>query len=464
MNVYSAICDMIPFAMAKTTVNNNLLTEGDIRKKIMGFMIPILIGQLFQQMYNTADALIVGNYLNAESLAAVTSTSSLVFLIIGFCMGFSSGAGVIVARHIGSGNEEQTTKAVHTAVLLGMIISLVTTLFGVFFADDLLRLMKTPANIIGQATLYLKIYFAGCTSVVMYNMLVGIVQAGGDSRHPLYYLIASSLVNIALDILFISKFHMGVEGAATATIISQFLSMILVLRQLLTATDATRLIISKLRMDGDNLRRIIRFGFPTAMQSSVIDLSNILIQSYINSFGSDAVAGIGASTRAEGFTFLFVTAFSIAATTFISQNIGAGKYDRAKEGIRFTLITSILLIEAVGVIMYLFAPHIISAFNSSPEVIYYGVGRMRVASLFYCLVGFSHITSAIMRGAGRPNVPMVVMLVCWCAVRITILMTVGKAIHEIWLVYWIYPFTWLISSVVYVYFLKTTRIGPEGRA
>ena len=440
---------------------DNLLTTGSIHGKIMRFMIPILIGQLFQQMYNTADALIVGNYLSAESLAAVSSTSSLVFLIIGFCLGFASGAGVIIARHIGAKNHEQTQLAVHTAVTLGVYISLFTTAFGVFFADDLLRAMNTPANIIDQAALYLRIYFGGSTSVVMYNMLVGIVQASGDSRHPLYYLVASSLLNIVLDILFISRLHMGVEGAASATVISQSVSMILVLRQLLKAQDATRLHFSKLRMDRENLAGILRFGVPTAVQDCVIDFSNILIQSYINSFGSDAVAGIGASTRAEGFAFLLVTAFSIAATTFISQNIGAGEYERAKAGIRFTLVTSVILIESVGVIMHVFAPQIISAFTSAPEVIAYGTGRMRVASLFYCLVGFSHISSAIMRGAGRPNVPMVVMLGCWCAVRVLILMTVGQQIHRIELVYWIYPFTWALSSIVYLFFLKNTKIGPQ---
>ena len=442
-------------------MEDNLLTHGDYRKKIIRFMIPILIGQFFQQMYNTADALIVGNYLNAESLAAVTSTSSLVFLIIGFCLGFSSGAGVIVSRHIGAKDDVQISRSVHTAVLLGLVIGVVTSLFGVFLAEDLLRLMGTPANIIDRAALYLRIYFGGSIAVVMYNMLVGIVQAAGDSRHPLYYLVISSVLNIILDIIFISVFHMGVEGAASATVIAQSVSALLVLRQLLTAQDATRVQLSKLRFDPENLRGILRFGFPTAVQDSVIDLSNVLIQSYINSFGSAAVAGIGASTRAEGFGFLLITAFSIAVTTFISQNIGAGEYERARKGIRFTLLTSIVMIEAVGLIMFCFAPYIISAFSRSPEVIAFGTGRMRVCSLFYCLVGFSHISSAVMRGAGRPNVPLIVMLGCWCAVRVLILMTIGQTVHDIRLVYWIYPFTWALSSIVYIFFLRSTKIGPQ---
>lgn len=442
-------------------MEDNLLTHGDYRKKIIRFMIPILIGQLFQQMYNTADALIVGNFLNADALAAVASTSSLVFLVIGFCLGFSSGAGVIVSRHIGAKDEKQTSLAVHTSVLLGIVIGVLTTILGVLFADDMLRLMDTPENIIDQAALYLRIYFGGSMSVVMYNMLVGIVQAAGDSKHPLYYLVVSSILNIILDIVFITVFHTGVEGPAFATVIAQTVSMLLVLRQLLKAKGAVRLIPSKLAFDSANLKEILRFGFPTAIQDSVIDLSNVMIQSYINSFGSAAVAGIGASTRAEGFGFLLITAFSIAITTFISQNIGAGEYERAKKGIRFTLVTAIVLIEAVGLIMFLFAPTIISAFSRSPEVIAFGTGRMRVCSLFYCMVGFSHISSAIMRGAGRPNVPLVVMLGCWCMVRVIILMTIGQTIHDIRLVYWIYPFTWCLSSILYIFFLRSTKIGPQ---
>ena len=442
-------------------MEDNLLTHGDYRKKIIRFMIPILIGQLFQQMYNTADALIVGNFLNADALAAVASTSSLVFLVIGFCLGFSSGAGVIVSRHIGAKDEKQTSLAVHTSVLLGIVIGVLTTILGVLFADDMLRLMDTPENIIDQAALYLRIYFGGSMSVVMYNMLVGIVQAAGDSKHPLYYLVVSSVLNIILDIVFITVFHTGVEGPAFATVIAQTVSMLLVLRQLLKADGAVRVIPSKLAFDSANLKEILRFGFPTAIQDSVIDLSNVMIQSYINSFGSAAVAGIGASTRAEGFGFLLITAFSIAITTFISQNIGAGEYERAKKGIRFTLITSIVMIETVGLIMFLFAPTIISAFSRSPEVIAFGTGRMRVCSLFYCMVGFSHISSAIMRGAGRPNVPLVVMLGCWCMVRVIILMTIGQTIHDIRLVYWIYPFTWCLSSILYIFFLRSTKIGPQ---
>ena len=437
------------------------LITGSIPVVITKFMVPIMIGQLFQQMYNAADALIVGNFLSARSLAAVSSTSSLVYLIIGFCLGFSTGAGVIVARRIGEGNEEATSRAVHTAVVIGIAISILTTLFGTLFADDLLALMHTPADILGEAASYLRIYFGGCASVVLYNMFVGIVQASGDSRHPLYYLLAGSVLNIILDLLFIAVFHTGVEGAAIATVISQSAAACLVLIQLIRATDATRLSFSKLRPDSENLRLILQNGFPAAVQDCVIDLSNILIQSYINSFGSAAVAGIGSSIRAEGFAFIFITAFSIAITTFISQNNGAGEYERAEKGMRFTLVTAVAAIEAVGILMHFNAPRIISAFSSAPEVLFYGTMRLRICSLFYCLVGFSHISSAVMQGMGKPTIPVLVMVTCWCLTRVILLATVGQFYHRIELVCWIYPFTWFLSSTVYLFLLRKIKLVPS---
>ena len=442
-------------------MGDNLLTHGDIRKKILSFMFPILIGQLFQQLYNTADTLIVGNYLGAQALGAVSSTGSLIYLVIGFFLGFASGAGVIIARHIGAGDEKQTSLAVHTAFSMGLVFSVLSTLFGLYLADDILVLMKTPADIMPQAELYLKIYFAGSTSVVMYNFLVGIVQASGDSKYPLYCLVCSSILNVILDIMFISRLHMGVDGAALATVIAQFFSMFLVLYRLLKAKDTVRLAFTKLGFDLPNMKAIVRYGLPTAMQVCVIDLSNVLIQSYVNSFGSAAVAGIGASNRAEGFAFLPVNAFSTAVTTFISQNLGAGERERARKGMVFTLVTSVVMVQTVGIIMFIFAPKIIAAFNSSPDVIVFGTQRMRIASAFFFLVGFSHVCSAVMRGAGRPNVPMIVMLACWCAVRVLVLMTVGRVVHNILLICWLYPFTWALSSVVYLFYLKQTyeRIG-----
>ena len=430
--------------------HNTLMTEGNIRRKMLGFALPILAGYFFQQLYNTVDALIVGNYLDADALAAVTSTSSYTYLMIGFVAGFATGAGIIIARHIGADNPEETEKAVHTAVAIGIFFSIVMTAAGILVTPGILRLMGTPDSVFNRSCRYLQVYFAGASALVMYNMFVSILQASGESRFPLLCLVASSLTNIVLDILFISVFHMDVEGAALATVISEILSMVLVGTRLLKTRDSIRIQPRKIRVDHENLRYIVRYGFPTAIQGCVIDLSNMLIQSYINSFGRDAMAGIGVSMKAEGFMFLPVTAFSMALTTFISQNMGAGKQDRVREGARFGLLCTAGILLSFGTAAYIFAPRIIALFNSDPEIIRFGAGRTTVCAFFYCLCGFSHTASALMRGLGKPMTPMLVMLLCWCAVRVVVLFTLGQAVHDIRLIYWIYPFTWTLSSIFYL--------------
>ncbi len=436
--------------MSSVQQKNAVMTEGSITKKIIFFAIPIFIGQLFQQLYNTVDSLIVGNLISSSALAAVSATGTLTFLVIGFFFGFSQGAGIIIAREIGAGNAERTSKAVHTAVAMGLFFSAVITTLGVGFSPFMLRLMGTPEEVLPEAVLYLRVYFMGCTGLIMYNTFVGILQASGDSRHPLMYLVISSMLNVVLDTVFIAVFKMGVDGAALATIISQFTSMFLSLRRLIKYDTIIKISLRKIRFDMPSLRGIVRFGFPTALQGSIIDISNILIQSYVNSFGKDAMAGVGAYSKLEGFAFLPVISFSMAMSTFISQNLGAGKKDRIKKGMRFGLLCTVLSIEAIGVIVFFLSPLLIKAFNSDAEVIYYGVARAKVASLFYCLLGFSNVTAAVMRGLGKPMAPMITMLVCWCAVRVAVFMTVGQIYHEFLLTCWIYPATWALSSLVYV--------------
>ena len=309
--------------------------------------------------------------------------------------------------------------------------------------------MGTPEEVFGESCKYLRVYFAGAAGPVMYNMFVGILQASGDSRHPLLYLVISSLFNVALDMLFVGALGMGVESAALATVISQLLSMALAGARLMRLNGDIRVSPRQVRFDRANLKAIVQNGLPTALQASVIDLSNVLIQSYINSFGNLAMAGIGASTKLEGFAFLPITAFSMAITTFVSQNMGARRYDRVRQGIRFGVGCAVATIEALGVALFLLAPALIGLFNRNPQVVAFGMGRARVCALFYCLVGFSHVASAVMRGLGKPMTPMLIMLTCWCAVRIAVLFTLGQLLHDIRLAYWIYPFTWTLSSAVY---------------
>ncbi len=435
-------------------ISTRLMTEGSIRKHLIQFAVPVFIGHFFQQLYNTVDALIVGNLLGADALAAVTSTASYVYLMTAFFLGFATGAGVIIARYIGAEDERATGRAVHTAVATGLVFSALMTCCGLYLSPHVLTWMGTPANVFERACLYVRIYFAGSLAQVMYNVFVGILQAAGDSRHPLIYLVISSVVNIFLDILFIAGFHMDVNGAALATVISQVISFALVARRLLTTGESIRVRPRAVRIDPDSLRLILRYGIPTALQGCVVDLSNMLIQSYINSFGSAAMAGLGVSSKIEGFSFLPVTAFSMALTTFISQNMGAGKKDRVREGMRFGLGCTAVILLGLGAGLFLLAPQLIYLFNQEPGIIAYGVTRTRICALFYVLVGFSHTASAVARGLGKPMTPMLVMLICWCAVRVLTLATIGQAVHDIRLVCWIYPFTWALSSAVYVFFLR----------
>ena len=434
-----------------------LMTEGSVKKKIILFAIPVFVGQLFQQLYNTADSLIVGRLIGNTALAAVTSVGSLVFLIVGFFMGFSMGSGVVIARDIGAGDEEAVSRGVHTTVAMGIVISIIMTVLGVFLTPVILGWMGTPEDVFDQAELYLRIFFLGSTGLVFYNLFVGILRANGDSRHPLFYLIISSLLNIVLDVVFIHFFQMDVDGAALATVISQVLSAVLVLIRLLRTKEWIRIIPKKIRFHKDKLLQIIHIGLPSALQASVIDLANMMIQSYINSFGSMAMAGIGASSKLEGFIFLPVNAFSMAMSTFVAQNLGAGKKDRMREGIRFGLISAVVVVLAMGALNFLFSPQLVGLFNQEPEVIYYGSLRSRICSFFFFLCGFSHVASAVMRGLGKPVVPTLIMLFSWCLVRVVTLMTIGQVYHEILLVIWIYPITWALSSITYVFYLRHLR-------
>ncbi len=443
--------------MAVSTASKYLMTEGNVKKKIIAFAIPLFIGQLFQQMYNTADSLIVGRLIGTSALAAVTATGSLIYLIVGFFMGFSTGAGVVIATDIGAQHDEEVSKGVHTTVAMGIVATVIMTALGMLFTPQILKWMDTPGDVLPEATLYLRVYFAGSIGLVFYNLLVGILRASGDSKHPLYYLIFSSLLNVVLDIVLIRFAHMGVDGAALATAISQFVSAVMVFVRLLREHSIIRVIPSKIRFHKHKLLEIIRIGLPTALQACVIDLANMMIQSYINSFGKMAMAGIGASNKLEGFCFLPVNSFSMALSTFVAQNYGAGKKDRMREGITFGLLCTVVIVGILGAGMFFFSPQLVRFFDSTPEVISYGALRGRICGFFFCLCGFSHVASAVMRGIGKPVVPTVVMLVCWCAVRVLTLMTIGQFFHNILLVIWLYPITWTLSTITYIFYLLSLR-------
>ena len=440
----------------KSEVN---LTEGSIAKNIIKFAIPMFIGNLFQQLYNVADSLVVGNFLGSDALAAVTSTGSLIFLLVGFFNGTAMGAGVIIARFFGAKDHENVKKAIHTDLAFGILCGAIMTLVGVIFAPQILTLMDTPEDVFVQSVLYIRIYFLGSIAVVLYNVCMGIMQAVGDSRHPLYYLIFSSVVNILLDLLFNGVFKLGVEYAALATIISQLLATLMCLWRLTGKSQTYRVELRKIGFDKDLLKQIVGIGLPSGLQNSIISIANVVIQANINAFGSAAMAGCGAYFKIEGFVFLPITCFSMALTTFIGQNLGAKQYDRAKKGAAFGIFCSITLAEVIGILVYFFMPRLVLLFNAEADVVNYGILQAHTESLFYFLLAFSHTVAGIMRGAGKSTVPMFVMLGCWCIFRITYVTIITSIIPTIQVVFWAYPITWSLSSVVFlIYLLKADWI------
>lgn len=446
--------------------SDGLLTEGSIAKKLIGFTIPIFLGNLFQQLYNTADTLIVGRLIGSDALAAVGSSGNLIFLIVGFFNGLALGAGVVIARYFGAQDRENVSKAIHTTLLVGLISSAIVTLIGLVLAPQILQWMGTPDEVLPLSLEYFRTYFAGAVSMVMYNMLAGILQAMGDSRHPLYYLIAASLTNIVLDLVFIGVLGWGVFSAALATVISQAFSAILALLRLRDPNPVYHLSFRSLRIEPGVLRETLRTGLPAGVQNSVTALANVIVQSSINAFGAVAMAGSGAYSKLEGFAFLPVTCFSMALTTFISQNLGAGELDRAKKGARFGMFCSMAMAELVGIVFFVFASPLMAAFNGDPGVIASGVARARICALFFFLLAVTHCISGVMRGSGHSMVPMIVMLVCWCVIRVTYITVTVQFIPKIEVVYWAYPITWILSSAVLaIYYKKAnwlqTAHGPQ---
>ena len=433
----------------------NKLTPKLGKKKMILFAIPLFLGNLFQQLYNTADSLIVGNFLGSNALAAVSSSGNLIFLMVGFINGIAMGAGVVIARYYGAKNREDLQKAIHTTVAFGLAAGAALTVLGMYLAPKILVLMGTPSDVLPQSVEYFRTYFAGSLGFIMYNIFVGILQSVGDSRHPLIYLIVSSCINVVLDLLFIGGLGMGVGAAALATVISQFTSAILCMIHLLRTKEEYRLHIRKIRFDGRALGEIIRNGVPSGFQNSVISIANVFVQTNINAFGKMAMAGCGSYAKIEGFAFLPVTCFTMALTTFVSQNLGAKQYDRAKKGARFGILCSITIAELIGFVIYAAAPTLIAAFNSDPAVVHYGVMQARTIALFYFLLAFSHCIAAVLRGSGHAAVPMVVMLCVWCLFRVSYITVTVRLIPDIRVIFWAYPLTWSISSVIFLYlFLK----------
>lgn len=437
----------------------NSLTEGSIWKSMLLFALPVFLSNLFQQLYNTFDAWCVGNYIGDNALAAVSSSGSLIFMLVSFFNGVAMGAGVIIARAYGAKDYESLQKTIHTAVAFGLVTGIVLTFAGVILTPTILTLMGTPEEVLPESIEYFRYYFLGAIFIVMYNIFVGILHAVGDSKHPLYYLIFSTFVNIILDMLFVAGFGLGVGSAAVATTLSQGISALLCFLLLVRTNTCYRLEIKKIRFHKKSLVDILRYGLPSGVQNSVIAIANVFVQANINTFGKAAMAGCGSYSKLEGFAFLPVTCFTQALSTFVGQNLGAKKYSRVKKGVAFGVLCSCFMAEIIGLASYIFAPDLIGFFTDSAAAVSLGAQHMRTICLFYFLLAFSHCIAGVMRGAGKATVPMYTMLACWCLIRVSyIYLALGFA-NKLTTVSWAYPITWTLSSIIFlVYFLKADWI------
>jgi putative MATE family efflux protein len=432
------------------------MTSGSIQGNILSFAVPIFIGNLFQQLYNTTDSLVVGNFVGKEALAAITSCGPLIFLLVGLFQGIFVGAGVVISSFFGSGDLSSVRKAIHTSVAFGLFSSIILTILGYFGSPLLLHWLGTPKSVFSDANTYIRIYFLGIGALILYNTSAGILRAVGDSRHPLYFLIIASLLNIVLDLLFVAVFHLGIAGTAYATIISQSVSVIFSFRLLFTSKEIFKVEIREIRFHKNMLPKVLKIGIPSGIQNSVTSLANLVVQASINLFGATAMAGNGAFTRIQGFALIPVTSFALALTTFTGQNLGAGEYDRVKKGARFGIIFCMLLSESIGLLLYYHAATLLSFFSRDPKVIAVGIQKAQIASKFLFAVALSHTMAGIFRGAGKSIVPMAVMLSIWCIFRVLYIKIALSYLMDIRLVFWAYPITWMMSSVIFLIYYFTS--------
>lgn len=444
--------------MKKSTV----MTEGSIWKKILFFSIPLILGNLFQQLYNTVDSIIVGNYIGSEALAAVGSSGSLINLLIGFCIGASAGAGVVIAQFYGAQDREGVRKAVHTTIAIAIAAGAVLTVVGIVATPILLKAMGTPQEVFDQASIYLKVYFGGILFSVVYNLSAGILNAVGNSKRSLVYLMIAATSNIFLDLLFVVVLKMGIVGAAIATDISQLLSCIFIILFLVRSEDVYRVKLKDIRCYDNLLGKILKIGLPTGVQNIVISLSNVIVQSSVNSFGAVAMAGFAAYIKVDGFNILPVLSFSMAATTFVGQNVGAGRLDRVKKGMYVSVAMGIIYTVCTGILLLAFAPQVIGVFTQNGKVVEYGVYIMKFFCPFYWMLGILHILAGTIRGTGKTMQAMVVFLFSLCIFRVLWIWGAMSVSHKIGGVMLGYPLSWLVGLVMILIYVWKGNWMPYG--
>lgn len=445
----------------KQETKGMLMTEGVIWKQILAFSLPLLVGNLFQQLYNTVDSIVVGNYVSSQALAAVGTSNSLINLIIGMFLGISVGAGVIISQYYGAKNHRKLSWAVHTCIALSIIGGLGMIVLGVWLSPIILVWMNTPADVLADSTTYLRIYFCGSLFNIVYNMGSGILRAVGDSKRPLYYLIASSLTNVVLDLLFVLVFHWDVAGVAIATIISQGVSAVLVMWNLMRTKEPYRVEIKNIRIDKRMMKRVLMVGIPSGIQQSIISLSNVIVQSNINVYGSAAMAGFGSYSKVEGFIMLPLQTTCMSATTFTGQNIGAKKYDRVKKGIIQGMIMSAIYTVAVSLVLYFFGGEVLKIFSSEPDVIRFGQEAIGIIVPFYLTMTVHQIIMGTLRGAGKTFVTMLIGVGNMCILRmiyINCLVPFFPSFHAVVLCY---PITWITTMLMDVLYCWKAKWLPK---
>lgn len=442
------------------------MTSAPFLKKIFIFSIPLILTGLLQLAYNTADVVVVGRFAGSEALAAVGSTGSLINLLLNVFIGLSMGSGVMVARHIGSQDDERVHNCTHTAMLLSLLSGIFIGIFGFFMSGKLLVLMGSPDDVLPLATLYLKIYFTGCPGSVVYNFGSAIVRATGDTKKPLIILASTGLVNVALNLILVIFFHMGVSGVAIGTIVSQYLSAIMIVIHLTKMNNACRLHFSKLRICKTELMKIIQIGLPAGIQNSLFSVSNVIIQSTVNSFGSVAMAGIAAGSNYDSYIYTATNAIAQTTMTFSSQNMGAGKYENIGKIYRYCITITVIIGVVMGALGTVFSEFIVGFFSTDKDVIAIGAQRLALVMPFYVFCSLMDVAAGQLRGVGESFKPMVFSLLGACGVRLFWIYAILPLNRTLIFLYWAYPISWFVTFVIQstLYFFVKKKLFKSQKA
>ena len=437
------------------------MTTGSIARHIILFALPLLAGNVFQQLYNMVDTWVVGRFVSNEAYAAVGSVGPIINMLVGFFMGLSSGAGVVISQYYGAKRMEDVQRTVHTTVTMTLIMGIVFTAIGLGMTPLMLRMMNTPENVLPESSSYLTIYFSGIMGLMLYNAGAGILRAVGDSKRPFYFLVVCALMNTVLDLVFVIVFRMGVKGVALATILSQAVSALLVMITLLRTSECVKVRIPCLKLHWDILKKIIRVGIPAAIQMAITGFSNIFVQSYINYFGDACMSGWTTYAKVDAVLFLPMQSIALASTTFVGQNLGSKQVERARKGVTTALLLALTSTVLLMIPILTFAEPVVAFFNAKPEVVEYGSMLLRCITPFYVLCCFNQIYSGALRGSGNSKVPMVIMLSSFVAFRQIYLFIMSRICNEIIPIAMSYPAGWMLCATLTTIYYHRTKLSAN---